>query len=124
MVYRTCQLACLGLLLLAGCQTVIAEYDRPARIVNPDDTSRAALSAMVNLSLGTEVTLSDSALTDTSLLVIENRPPPTMENPVPQGRIMKMPIQFRLVINGSDCVLVNQRDRSRYVLSDTTCEAE
>jgi hypothetical protein len=113
----------LGTLSAAGCQTVVADYDRPARIV-ANDASRAALQATVNNALGTTVTLSDSALTDSSLLTIENIPQPTMENPVPQGRVMKMPIQFRLVINGSDCVLVSQQDRARYVLADTSCAAE
>lgn len=113
-----------GTLSAAGCQTVAADYDRPARIVMASDASRAALQATVNNALGTKVTLSDSALTDSSVLTIENIPPPTMENPVPQGRAMKMPIQFRLVINGTDCVLVNQQDRARYVLADTSCAAE
>ena len=113
-----------GTLSAAGCQTVVADYDRPARIVMANDASRAALQATVNNALGTTVTLSDSALTDSSVLTIENIPPPTMENPVPQGRAMKMPIQFRLVINGTDCVLVNQQDRARYVLADTSCAAE
>jgi hypothetical protein len=107
-----------------GCQTVPDDYDRPARIVNADDASRAALRTTVKNALGTPVTLSDSALTDSSLLTIENMPPPTMENPVPNGRVLSMPIQFRLVINGGDCVLVNQQDRSRHWLPDTTCEAE
>ena len=100
------------------------DYDRPARIVTPDDASRAALQAAVNSALGTNVILSDSALTDSSVLTIENMPPPTMENPMPRGRVMKLPIQFRLVVNGTDCVLVNQQDRSRYLVSNTSCEAE
>lgn len=111
----------LGTLSVTGCQTVVADYDRPARIAMANDASRAALQATVNSALGTKVTLSDSALTDSSILTIENIPSPTMENPVPQGRVMKMPIQFRLVINGTDCVLVNQQDRARYVLADTSC---
>lgn len=107
-----------------GCQTMTNNYDKPARIVEPDDASRVALRETINNILGTNVTLSDSALTDRSLLTIENSPPRTMENPNPLGRNMEMPIQFRLFINGTDCVLVDQRDRSRYVLENTTCEAE
>jgi hypothetical protein len=37
---------------------------------------------------------------------------------------MDAPIQFRLVINGDDCILIDQRDRSRHNLENTTCEAE
>ena len=111
-------------LLLAACQSTGNAYDRPARIIDPDRDSRAALGSAVNQSLGVSVTLSDSALTDSSLLVIENWPRPTIENPLPQGRIMDAPIQFRLVRNGEDCVLVNLQDRSRYLLANTRCEIE
>ena len=114
----------LVLLTGTGCQTVVDDYDRPARIVTPDARSRAALQAAVNSALGTNVILSDSALTDSSVLTIENMPPPTMENPMPRGRVMKLPIQFRLVVNGTDCVLVNQQDRSRYLVPNTSCEPE
>lgn len=119
--------ALLGTLLwftLTGCQTVNTDLDRPARIVNTDTDSRAALQAAVNEALGTEVMLADDALTDTSLLTIERWPAGTMENPVPQGRILEKPIQFRLVINASDCILIDQRNESRHVLQDTECAAE
>ena len=111
-------------LMLSGCQTVDADLDRPARIVNADADSRAALQAVVNEALGTEVMLADTALTDSSLLTIERWPAGTMDNPVPQGRILEKPIQFQLVRNGDDCVLVKKSDGSRYLLSDTDCEAE
>lgn len=111
-------------LLLSGCQTVNSDNDRPARIVNPDAGSRAALQATVNEALGTEVMLADTALTDSSMLTIERWPAGTMDNPVPQGRILERPIQFRLVINSSECILIDQRDSARYVLKNTACKAE
>ena len=111
-------------LLLSGCQTVNTDYDRPARIVNPDDASRASLQTVVDDVLNTHVTLADNALTDSSFLSIERNPPRTMQNPNPEGRIMEKPIQFRLVINGADCILIDQRDSARYVLENTSCEAE
>lgn len=117
----------LGTLLwftLTGCQTVNTDLDRPARIVNADADSRAALQAAVNEALGTEVLLAQDALTDTSLLTIERWPAGTMENPVPQGRSLEKPVLFRLVINGSDCILIDQRNESRHVLEDTDCAAE
>ena len=107
-----------------GCQTMGDNYDKPARIVNNNDASRAALQEAVNKVFGTNVTLADNALTDSSVLTIERSPRPTMENPNPLGRNMEMPIQLRLVVNGSDCVLIDQRDRSRHILANTTCEAE
>ena len=114
----------LAVLSCAACQTVEADYDRPARIVSPDAASRAALQAAVNEALGTEVMLADDALTESSWLAIENWPAGTMDNPVPQGRILEKPIQFQLVRNGDDCVLIRQSDRARYLLADTECEAE
>jgi hypothetical protein len=119
--------ALLGTLLwftLTGCQTVDTDLDRPARIVNADADSRAALQAAVNEALGNDVLLAEDALTDSSLLTIERWPAGTMENPVPQGRILEKPIQFRLVINDSDCILIDQRNASRHVLQDTECAAE
>ena len=107
-----------------GCQTLADEYDKPARIVNPDDASRAALQETVNKAFGVDVTLADNALTDSSVLTIERSPRPTMENPNPLGRNMETPFQLRLVINGTDCVLIDRRDRSRYILANTSCEAE
>lgn len=116
--------ASVAMLVLANCQTMPDAYDKPARIVNPDDASRAALQEAVNTMFGTNVTLADNALTDSSLLTIERSPKPTMENPNPLGRNMELPFQLRLVINGTDCVLIDQRDRSRNVLPNTSCEAE
>ena len=107
-----------------GCQTVELDHDQPARLVSGDTDSQATLQATVDAALGTHVTLSATALTDSSLLTIENRPPPTMDNPVPQGREMSLPIQFRLVRNGSDCILVRQSDRTRHLLDNTDCTPE
>ena len=119
--------AILGTLLwfsLTGCQTVNTDLDRPARIVNADADSRAALQSAINEALGREVMLADDALTDTSLLTIERWPAGTIENPVPQGRSLEKPIQFLLVINDSDCILIDQRNESRHMLKDTECLAE
>ena len=111
-------------LLTTGCQTMGSDADQPARIINPDEASRAALRSMVDSILNTEVTLAENALTESSMLIIERNPPRTMTNPNPQGRTMDEPIQFRLVINGSDCILIDQRNESRHVLEDTECAAE
>lgn len=107
-----------------GCQTMGNAADKPARIVNPDDASRKALQDTVNAAFGTNVTLADTALTESSMLTIERSPRPTMENPNPLGRNMEMPFQLRLVINGTDCILVDERDGTRHILHDTSCEAE
>ena len=112
------------LLLLSACQTMSADQDQAARISAATDASRAALQETVNNAMHTNVMLADDALTDSSVLAIELNPPGTMQDPVPLGRDMGKPIQFRLVLNQSDCILIDQRDGTRHVLNDTTCVAE
>ena len=109
---------------VGGCRTVATGQDRAARITNADDASRAALQRAVNDALNTHVTLADDALTESSVLIIERNPPRNMQNLPTQGRNMEAPMQFRLVIHREDCVLIDQRDRSRYELENTSCEAE
>jgi hypothetical protein len=109
---------------IGACRTVATEHDKAARIIHADDASRAALQRAVNDALNTDVTLADNALTESSLLIIERSPPRSMQGVPAQGRNMDAPIQFRLVINGDDCILIDQRDRSRHNLENTTCEAE
>ena len=111
-------------LVMVGCQTLASGEDVAARITSPTDYSRAALQNTVNDVLNTDVALADNALTDSSVLTIERNPPRSMQSPPAQGRNMDTPIQFRLVLNGSDCVLIDQRDNSRYMLEKTTCAAE
>ena len=109
---------------IAGCKNVAPATDQAAVIVNPDAASRAALQATVNAALHTDVALADDALTDTSILIIERKAPQSIEGSPAQGRTMEMPIQFRLVTSGSECVLIDQRDMSRTVLADTVCSVE
>jgi len=109
---------------VVACQTVATAYDKPARITAPTDASRAALQQTVNAALHANVTLAEDALTASSLLIVEQAIPRSMDGSHAQGRTMEMPYQFRLVINGDDCILIDQRDESRHVLQDTSCVAE
>ena len=111
-------------LLLTACQTVATADDKPARIVEPDTASHAALQRAVNDALGTAVVLADDALTESSLLIIERSPPKTMDSPPAQGRNMDKPIRFLLVTDGVHCILVDRRDNTRRILEDTRCAAE
>jgi hypothetical protein len=117
-------LTAFSVLLLGACRTMGATEDIPARIVDADEASHAALQEAVNRATGREVLLAGDALTDSSILTIEHRQPATMQNPLPQGRVMEMPVRFQLVRHGDDCVLVDTRDASRHLLDDTRCVAE
>ena len=110
--------------VIVACKNVVTDADQPAVITDPDDASRAALQATVNAALNTEVTLAEDALTDSSVLIIERNIPKSIEGSPAQGRNMDMPIQFRLVTDGANCILVDQRDASRHSLADTRCVAE
>jgi hypothetical protein len=110
--------------IIAGCQTIDPEHEVRARIIDPDDASRAALQETVNKIMGSNVSISRNALTTSSYLTIENRPQPTMENPVPMGRDYQRPVTLRLVLDENECVLVDERNSARYLLRNTTCIAD
>ncbi len=112
------------LIVITGCQTVGVGSGQPARIIDANDASRAALQDAVNTAFGTNVTIASYAFTNSSVLMIERGPRPTMENPNPIGRNMEKPVQLRLVIDESDCVLVDTRNNARYTLANTACEEE
>jgi fructose-1,6-bisphosphatase/sedoheptulose 1,7-bisphosphatase-like protein len=109
---------------LVSCKNVAPDADQAAVIVDPDAASRTALQQTVNAALHTDVMLADDALTETSVLIIERKTPQSIEGSPAQGRNMEMPIQFRLVTDGTNCILVDQRDASRHLLANTSCVAE
>ena len=113
-----------GLIVLAGCQTFGNTDDVPALVTNPNQASRAALQRAVNDFLNMEVTIAADALTSSNMLIIERSPPRGMQNQPATGRNMDPAIQFRLVLSGMDCILVDTRDDSRRALENTTCVAE
>lgn len=114
-----------GLVLsMSACQTYDTGHDAPSRIVDASDASRAELQQAVDRATGVHVLLAENALTDSSVLTLERNQPATMQNPLPQGRITEMPIQFRLVKRGQDCFLIDQRDQTRYLLETTRCVPE
>jgi len=110
--------------VLIACQTLTVETDKPARIIEPDDASRAALQQALKAFLHVDVLVADDALTTSSLLVIERSQPRTMEGSPAGGRTMEPPYKFRLVAHGDACVLIDQRDDSRQTLDDTSCAPE
>ena len=116
-------IAVAGGLVLGACKNVAPDADQPALIVEPSAASRAALQATINDLLDTDVVLSGDALTETSFLFVERRIPQSVDGSPAKGRNMEMPYRFTLLTNGTDCVLVDERDGSRHLLADTTCVA-
>jgi hypothetical protein len=107
----------LAMLLLASCKTDAVRDDVPARIINPSPASLAEIRDTVSRALGgREVRIAPDALTTDSLLIIE--PAHLM------GRDLRKPDHFRLVLNGSACILVHEESSRRYELGNTRCRAE
>lgn len=107
-----------------GCVGMAMADDIPARISPATAESRAVLQKTVNEALRTEVLLADDALTAASVLIIERNVPGGIDRQPAQGRNMDTPIRFRLVLHGDDCILIDERDESRYVLSNVSCVPE
>jgi hypothetical protein len=111
-----------GLFLLPACESFSAQPDVPAVIVHPTAASRAALARAVGAALqGAPVTLADDALTRDSQLLIEPVHPRDANGLPLNGRELGRPEQFRLVKNGSRCVLIHQSTGKRQTLRSTKC---
>lgn len=98
--------------------------DVPALIVNPTLTSRFELTRVVTTAVNdTAIALADDALTGTSSLILERSPPRGIEELPATGRLLDQPVRFRLVLNGENCVLINEADGRRWRLFQTECVA-
>jgi len=102
---------------ITACKTEAVRAEVPAYLVDPTPVSRAELRQAVNNSLGGRaVLIADDALTKSSMLVIE---PKHLT-----GRDLGRPEHFRLVLNGSKCVLVHLGSDARSELTSSNCAAE
>ena len=125
MKFRVAKIVLAALLSITGCQTVTAQPDLPALIIDPDEASMASLqTTLSNLFGGQAIELSNDVLTRSSLLTLEQGQKKSLKTPATNGRIMAAPYKFRLVKNAADCVLIDLRDNSRHQLPNTSCIAE
>jgi hypothetical protein len=98
-----------------ACTTIAAE--QPAVLVDPGEADRAELMRVLRGALnGAPLVLADDALTRESMLTVEVQPTRTLENPPATGRVLTMPEQFRLMLDGDGCVLVRRSDGARFPL--------
>jgi hypothetical protein len=115
-------LAVAALLALAACHARSGPRDVPAVITNPTAESRAELVRTVSAALnGAPVTLADDALVRDGTLIIERAHPRDAAGTPLSGRESGRPEHFRLVMNGSRCVLVHDRSGRRWTLESATC---
>jgi hypothetical protein len=115
-------LAVAAMLALAGCATATTRPDLPAMLTNPNAESRAELARRVSGALhGAPITIADDALTRESTLIVERTRPRTLDGVPLNGRETGRPEHFRLVRNGTRCVLVHERTGKRWTLKAATC---
>jgi hypothetical protein len=112
-----------GLALLAACRATEPGAGVPALITNPTGASRVALQNAVNTATNSTVLIADNALTDSSMLFVERRSAASLQGQPATGRNMEPPIEFRLVIVDSACILIDSRDESPHILDNTSCVA-
>jgi hypothetical protein len=111
-----------GALALAACLTGSGLVDKPAVITRPTAESRAELVRVLSRALnGASVTIADDALTADGTLIVERAPHRDARGLSLDGRETGRPEHFRLVKNGSRCVLVHESTGRRFRLAATTC---
>jgi hypothetical protein len=115
-------LAAAALLAWAACASATGRPDLPAMLTNPTAESRAELVRRVSGALhGAPITIADDALTRDSTLIVERTRARTADGVPLSGRETGRPEHFRLVKNGTRCVLVHERTEKRWTLKAATC---
>jgi hypothetical protein len=111
------------LLALGGCRSDAATAQGvPALLKNPDERTRMTLQRVVSQALGgVAVTLSDEALTDSSLLVIERRRHLDAAGQPIMGRVLEAPDRFVLIRQNGRCLLEHEASGRRWLLEDVSC---
>ena len=111
-----------GALAVAACAARSSPRDVPAVMTHPTPESRAELVRVVSRALGgMPVTLADDALSGDGTLIVERAPRRDAEGRPVAGRETGRPEHFRLVQDGSRCVLVQERTGERFTLESATC---
>jgi hypothetical protein len=111
-----------ALLAAAGCHAHTAPRDVPAVLTRPTSESREELARVVSDSLhGTPVTLADEALTTSDTLIVERTAHRDAQGRRIDGRASERPEHFRLVRDGTRCVLVHEATGRRSTLQSATC---
>jgi len=109
---------------LSACQgTSNHSEPAPAVLTNADQEQvRAELKKQVSSALGADTLLSDSALTESYVLVIEPRSRASLQNRGIEGRWMEGPNHFELYQQGKACVLRHRQSEQEWTLQLAECE--
>ena len=111
-----------ALLAASGCHAHTAQHDVPAVLTHPTSESRAELARVVSDALhAPPVTLADEALTTSDTLIVERAAHRDAQGRRIDGRASERPEHFRLVQDGTRCVLVHEGTGRRWTLQSATC---
>jgi len=111
-----------GLMCLAACASAPPQRDVPAVITSPSPESHAELVRVVSRALnGASLTIADDALTRDCALIIERARARGKGGAPLTGRDTGKPEHFRLVKNGTRCLLVHERSGKRFTLKSASC---
>ena len=107
----------------AGCVGAPAAEPVPARLVAPDDASRAELRRVLGDAIGrTDVVLAADALVTDGILLLERTPGADPSGHRLPGRDLGEPEHFRLLMVNDACVIEHRRTARRWVLANARCE--
>ncbi|HEY8054053.1 MAG TPA: hypothetical protein VIE42_14785 [Steroidobacteraceae bacterium] len=112
--------ATLGLVL--GCGTTRGQTSVPALLVSPSVEARGELGRVVSEALHVPVRLADDALVHDSVLVVDRSMPRDAAGIPLDGRVLGKPEHFRLVMQGSRCVVIQERTGKSWTLVSATCK--
>jgi len=94
----------------------------PALLVDPDAATRVQLQRVVAAALhDADVTLSEDALVRDSILIIERQRHLAPGGTRIDGRELERPLQFQLIREGRDCILVQVGTDRRWSLPGVEC---
>jgi hypothetical protein len=120
--HSTRSLILLAVLAVTGCRTAAVAEAEPALLDRPSAETRAELRRLVTTALGgVEVTLSDDALTETSVLVIERKRRVAPDGTLIMGRDLGGADRFLLLRQGERCLLEHAQTGERWELTGATC---
>lgn len=110
---------------LAACSTSDLRTDVPALLTNPSEDTRLEIEQSVSAALdGAKITVAADALTQSSVLTIEQGKNRSVERPAELGRNLGRPEHFQLMVDGPQCVLVHRRTGLHWILRQSECVAE
>ena len=112
-------------LLVSACGVPVVQADVPALLTNPGPQTLEEIQQTVSTALnGTKVTLSADVFTQNSVLVIERGMQRRIDRPPELGRDLGRPYRFQLMLDGPQCVLVDQQSGQHWPLTTVACVKE